>query len=191
MIGRTSEHRLQPVGFGEQHRDVVVCPVEGGQVLQEHHQALEVPLALQLAREAQQEGDGDVEVEMREAILFGEIGVPQADDAAQGQFPHQQVVHPAEGELQVLHLVAGQVVVQLAVEAFDEFLHGEHVLLDARLRERVVVLDGVQEARNTPEAVSLHARERFFGRLRLVHREFSGNIEICVEKGEKIFFEEQ
>lgn len=32
------------------------------------------------------------------------VRVPQADCAAQRQLPHQQVVHPAEGELQVLHL---------------------------------------------------------------------------------------
>lgn len=36
------------------------------------------------------------------------IGVPQADGAAQGQLPHQQVVHPAKGKLQVPHLVPVQ-----------------------------------------------------------------------------------
>lgn len=33
------------------------------------------------------------------------VGVPQSDCAAQRQLPHQKVVHPAEGKLQVLHLV--------------------------------------------------------------------------------------
>lgn len=41
------------------------------------------------------------------------VGVPQADGAAQGHLPHQQVVHPAEGELQVPHLVLLQVPVHL------------------------------------------------------------------------------
>ena len=41
------------------------------------------------------------------------VGVPQAHGAAQGQLPHQQVVHPAEGELQVPHLVLLQVPVHL------------------------------------------------------------------------------
>lgn len=39
------------------------------------------------------------------------VGVPQADGAAQGQFPHQQVVHPAERKLQVSHFVPVQMAV--------------------------------------------------------------------------------
>lgn len=39
------------------------------------------------------------------------VGVPQADGAAEGQFPHQQVVHPAEGKLQVSHFVPIQMAV--------------------------------------------------------------------------------
>lgn len=41
------------------------------------------------------------------------VGVPQADGAVEGHLPHQQVVHPAEGELQVTHLVLLQVPVHL------------------------------------------------------------------------------
>lgn len=41
------------------------------------------------------------------------VGVPQADGAAQRQLPHEQVVHPAEGKLQVLHLVPPEVTVHL------------------------------------------------------------------------------
>ena len=41
------------------------------------------------------------------------VGVPQPHGAAQGQLPRQQVVHPAEGELQVPHLVLAQVPVHL------------------------------------------------------------------------------
>lgn len=37
------------------------------------------------------------------------VGVPQADGAVEGHLPRQQVVHPAEGELQVTHLVLLQV----------------------------------------------------------------------------------
>lgn len=33
------------------------------------------------------------------------VGVPEPHGATQGQLPHEQVVHPAEGELQVPHLV--------------------------------------------------------------------------------------
>ena len=41
------------------------------------------------------------------------VRVPQADGTAQGHLAHQQVVHPAEGELQVPHLVLVQVPVDL------------------------------------------------------------------------------
>lgn len=41
------------------------------------------------------------------------VGVPEADGAAERQLPHQQVVHPAEGELQVFDLVLPKVVMYL------------------------------------------------------------------------------
>lgn len=41
------------------------------------------------------------------------VRVPQADCAAQRQLPHQQVVHPAEGELQILHLTLLEVQVHV------------------------------------------------------------------------------
>lgn len=186
MVGSAGEHRLQPVSFGQEHRDVVIGPMERRQVLQEHHQALEVSFAFKLAREAKEEGDGDVKMEVGEAVFLGQVGVPKADDATERQFAHQEVVHPAEGELQVLHLVAGQVIVQFAVEASDQLLHGHNVLLDARLRERVVVLDRVQQAGDAPETVSLHAGQRFFGGLRLMYGEFAGHVEICGRAEKKV-----
>lgn len=39
------------------------------------------------------------------------VGVPQSDRASEWQLPHQEVVHPAEGKLQVLHLVVLHVAV--------------------------------------------------------------------------------
>lgn len=41
------------------------------------------------------------------------VGVPEADGAAQGQLPHEQVVHPAKGKLQVLDLVLPKVIMYL------------------------------------------------------------------------------
>ncbi len=32
------------------------------------------------------------------------VGVPQANGTAQRQLPHQQIIHPAENKLQILHL---------------------------------------------------------------------------------------
>ena len=33
------------------------------------------------------------------------VGVPESDGASQRQLSHQQVVHPAESKLEVLHLI--------------------------------------------------------------------------------------
>ena len=41
------------------------------------------------------------------------VRVPQADGAAKGKLPHQQVVHPTEGKLQVFHLVPPEVIMYL------------------------------------------------------------------------------
>lgn len=41
------------------------------------------------------------------------VGVPQADGAAQRQLSHQQVVHPPEGKLEVLHLTLHEVTVNV------------------------------------------------------------------------------
>lgn len=41
------------------------------------------------------------------------VGVPQADGAAQGELPHQQIVHPTKGKLQVFDLILPKVIVYL------------------------------------------------------------------------------
>lgn len=41
------------------------------------------------------------------------VGVPEADGAAKRQLPHQQVVHPAKGKLQVFDLVLPEVIMYL------------------------------------------------------------------------------
>lgn len=51
-------------------------------------------------------------------VCWGEVSpylvrVPQADGAAKGKLPHQQVVHPTEGKLQVFHLVPPEVIMYL------------------------------------------------------------------------------
>lgn len=40
VVGRVSEGKLQPIGFGQQDADFLVSPVHRGKVLQEDHQAL-------------------------------------------------------------------------------------------------------------------------------------------------------
>ncbi len=92
-----------------------------------------------------------------------QVRVPQADDAAEGNLPNQQVVHPPKGELQVLHRVALQVLVQVAVGAGDDPCQLIDQPLDARLREGVVVLDGVQQLVEGPVGVGLDAGQHLVG----------------------------
>lgn len=67
------------------------------------------------------------------------VGVPQADGTAQRQLPHQQIIHPAESKLQILHLTLLKVHVDilcgcreestgglyLFAASFDKVLHWE------------------------------------------------------------------
>ena len=54
-----------------------------------------------------------------------QVGVPQTDDAAQGHLSHQQVVHPAEGELQVLYVVVHQVGVEAVCDTTQHGVEGD------------------------------------------------------------------
>lgn len=40
VVGRVGKGKLQPVGFGQEHADLLVTPVHRGKVLQEDHQPL-------------------------------------------------------------------------------------------------------------------------------------------------------
>ena len=64
----------------------------------------------------------------------------QSDGTAEGDLPHEQAVHPAKGKLDVLDHVLLQVDMQRRVYPGHQLLHALDVLLDARLRKRVVVL---------------------------------------------------
>lgn len=89
------------------------------QVLHHQHKALKVPLLHQLSAPMQQEGGTHVQLELREPIRLGQVRVPQADRAVQRQFACQQIVHPPEGELQVVDAVLDEVFMQLQVDPLD------------------------------------------------------------------------
>jgi len=81
---------------------------------------LEVLLLLQIGLPADEKGGAHVQVELAEAVPLRQVGVPQAHRGAQRQLAQEKVVHPAEGELEVLHLVGDDVVVQAQVHAFQQ-----------------------------------------------------------------------
>ena len=41
-----------------------------------------------------------------------QIGVPESNDTSQGKLSHQQIVHPAERELDVFHGISGEMSIQ-------------------------------------------------------------------------------
>lgn len=93
----------------------------------------------------QQKGRAHVQLELREPIRLGQVRVPQTDRAVQRQLPGQQVIHPSEGELQVIDSMLHQVLMQLNVDPLDELLQLVHLRLDAQLSEYVIILQAVQE----------------------------------------------
>jgi hypothetical protein len=108
------------------------------------------------AGEAEQEGGAHVQMKVGEALGLGVVGVPEADGGGERELAHQQVVHPAEGELHEADLVAGEVGVEAAVDAPHQLLQRLHAPLDARLREDVVLLDALQQLAQAPVRVRLY-----------------------------------
>lgn len=49
---------------------------------------------------------------MVHALLYL-VGVPETDSATKWQLPHQQIVHPSESKLQVLHLILLEIIVNV------------------------------------------------------------------------------
>lgn len=52
------------------------------------------------------------------------VGVPQANGTAQRQLPHQQIIHPAESKLQILHLTLLKVHVDILCGRREESAGG-------------------------------------------------------------------
>ena len=73
---------------------------------------LEILLSQHVLREFLEKSGTHVEVEVCEAVDLRLVGVPQSDGAAERNLSHQQVVHPAERELEKLNLLVVQVCVQ-------------------------------------------------------------------------------
>ena len=122
VAGRVGKHVLQLVGLGHQQADVLVVPLGRRHVLDEEQDALEVLLLLQIGLPADEEGGADIEVELAESVPLCQVGVPEADCGAQRQLAQQEVVHPAEGELEVLDLVVDNVVVERQVNTLHQLL---------------------------------------------------------------------
>ena len=65
--------------FGEEHVEVGLGPVGRRQVLQEHNWVL-ILHGFNPGREVEEESRTYVAVELGEAFLLGEVGVPNSDD---------------------------------------------------------------------------------------------------------------
>lgn len=69
----------------------------------------------------EEEGRADVQLESGEPVRLCEVGVPETDGAGQGDLPREEVVHPAEGELEVVDSVGLEMLVERKVDAADQF----------------------------------------------------------------------
>lgn len=78
MVGRVSERELQSIGLGYQQTNIRVRPVLRRNVLEQYHETLEILLQQQPLTPVQKERGTDVQLEYREAIRLGQIGVPES-----------------------------------------------------------------------------------------------------------------
>lgn len=92
------EQTLPDIRLAQQQLDILLGPVARREGLQEHHDFLKVHLD-QLVGPFHQEGGADVEVEFREAVFFRHVCVPHSDGVSDADLPHEETVHPPEGEL--------------------------------------------------------------------------------------------
>ena len=98
----------------------------------------------------------NVQVEMRKAVGLGKVRVPQPDGGLDGQLAHQNVVHPAEGELEVDNVVFDKMNVKLFVDALSQFFELANFQLNAGLGEGVVVLDSCENCCQAPVGVGFN-----------------------------------
>lgn len=84
--------------LGEQQIQVVFVPLLGRQILQVDHGVLERHL-FDVLREVQKQGSAHVAVELGEALILGEVGVPQADCLINIEFSSQVAADPPVGEI--------------------------------------------------------------------------------------------
>lgn len=117
MVRGVGKGEFQPVCFGHQYTDIRICPILRRHVLQQDHETLEVSFQHQPLPPVEEESCTDVQLEGRKPVRFGEVRVPKADGARQRYLSSQQVVHPTEGELEIVHAVVLQVLVQWQVDA--------------------------------------------------------------------------
>lgn len=62
-----------------------------------------------------------VKVLMTVYTLLYLVGVPETDSTTKWQLPHQQIVHPPESKLQVLHLILLEMIVNVLWRQTDRY----------------------------------------------------------------------
>lgn len=87
----------------------------------------------------EQQGRADVAVELREAILLAEIGVPDPECLMQRELPCQEAGNPPIGKVLEGDLLLLEVLAQLLVDVRDQVLHVGNGHLNARLHVSEVV----------------------------------------------------
>ena len=88
-----------------------------------------------------------------------QIGIPHPHGVLHTDLAHQQAVHPPERKLHKLDPLCGKVLREWGIYARNELRHAFDAALDARLRGDVVVLDPIEQTRETPERIGLDCGE--------------------------------
>mmetsp|Transcript_3762 Transcript_3762/g.13373 ORF Transcript_3762/g.13373 Transcript_3762/m.13373 type:complete len:108 (+) Transcript_3762:1314-1637(+) len=91
------------VGTGKHYFHVLFCPICSWQALEKQNDSLEVHSSKCIGP-VHQQGGANVNQVVTKPWAFGKISIPYPQNAdGKWQFPQQQTIHPAEGELQVFH----------------------------------------------------------------------------------------
>lgn len=84
-------------------------------------------------------------------LLLGHIRVPHPDRAVNADFPHEEAIHPTEGELHKLDSLILEMLRETGVDSHCQVSKCADLADNARLGEDVVVLDAIEEFGETPE----------------------------------------
>ena len=106
-----------------------------------------------------EESSADIAVELTEAFILAQVGVPDPDDMIQVELSRQVASHPPVSEVHKHYIHLLQVGERLRIDLLYDSLHFVDHLVDARLQISVVVLNVVNEFGQAPESVSLRCQE--------------------------------
>ena len=125
-----------------------------------------------LIRPFDKECSADIQMEIRKPLFFREISIPHPNRILNRDLPHQQTIHPPEAKLHEFHTLSFQMFRQPDINPGREVAQSVDLTHDTRLSKDVIILNAVQQLRETPEGIRFDGVEDRFGELAGIHAAF-------------------